>query len=363
MLTALFIWASIQSLIVGITINLVKRLTTNYVLSAIFIAIALNILLQYFFGFTDVKYDYPRIIFYTDVLDFLTPGLLLLYVDCLMGKQLSKKKTWYFLPTIIVFLGLTIFSISKSNFTFFDYIRTPLHITVLIGLVIWKGYIIYRLYDLLRFPKIKLTQKQKTLLLWPRVLLLFLVFTLYIALLNLINLGVVVPLFEETYNETFRNLVRFNYVVFNGSIIVITIFFAFKYPRILSGGAILKSFDTSEIPDLAIYKKNLEHLIQNKKIHLDTELNEKGLAAELGIHSYILSRLLNDYMGKSFSAYINEKRIKEAKRLLENDEEKELTNFAVAVDSGFRSESVFYVNFKKITGLTPLQYKKKIMKD
>ncbi len=45
----------------------------------------------------------------------------------------------------------------------------------------------------------------------------------------------------------------------------------------------------------------------------------------------------------------------------ENDPDKEKTNYAVALESGFRSESVFYVNFKKLVGTTPVKYRKSCM--
>jgi AraC-like DNA-binding protein len=53
--------------------------------------------------------------------------------------------------------------------------------------------------------------------------------------------------------------------------------------------------------------------------------------------------------------------VEETKRLLKSEKSKDLTLFAIAIDSGFSSESVFYTNFKKYVGMTPNQYKKKAL--
>jgi AraC-like DNA-binding protein len=113
---------------------------------------------------------------------------------------------------------------------------------------------------------------------------------------------------------------------------------------------------------MEVYEKKLIKLIAENKIHTNSELNEKTLAQALDIPPYMLSQLLNENIGKSFSEFINELRIEEAQRILSDPKNHDLTMYAVAVDSGFRSESVFYPNFKKYTGLTPTQFKKQAKK-
>jgi AraC-like DNA-binding protein len=102
----------------------------------------------------------------------------------------------------------------------------------------------------------------------------------------------------------------------------------------------------------------LEKLMEDEKIYLDPQLNEKMLADKLNLQSYYLSKLMNEYIKCSFNEYINKARIEETKRLLKSEKTRDLTLFAIAVDSGFNSESVFYSNFKKYVGMTPNQYKK-----
>jgi AraC-like DNA-binding protein len=123
-----------------------------------------------------------------------------------------------------------------------------------------------------------------------------------------------------------------------------------------------KSFKIDE-EDAEIHINRLQKLMKEEKIFLDSQLNEKLLAEKLDIQSYYLSKLLNEHLNCSFTEFINKARIEETKRLLGLDKAKDMTLFAIAIDSGFSSESVFYTNFKKYVGMTPNQYKKRVSKE
>lgn len=362
MASALFIWAFIQSFIIGSIISLAKRATSNYILSGVFLVLSVNILLQYLFRYTDIKFGYPRILFLTDFLDFLLPALILWYVSSLFGQKTIQRLYWYFLPATLFLLAMTTHVLLRTEFIFQDYIGTLIHKATLFALVLWKSFIAYQLYTLINKRGQFLTSKT-SLLQWPRLLLLFVIFTVFVALVQLVHLTIFVSYFPPSVVAQIRYLVQLNYILFSSSIILITIYFPVKYPKILSGDPLVKGVTPTDFPEGKEYSESLYKLIEEECIHLDSELNEKVLADRLGIHSYLLSRLLNDYIGKSFSQFINEKRVEAAQQMLKSKHNSKLTNFAVAVDSGFRSESVFYVNFKKITGMTPSQYKKSVQQE
>ncbi|MFH7001399.1 helix-turn-helix domain-containing protein [Flavobacterium bizetiae] len=103
-------------------------------------------------------------------------------------------------------------------------------------------------------------------------------------------------------------------------------------------------------------QKQINTLFETRKIYTNPELTLSILAKELNIRPQLLSQFINDNLNKSFTQFINEYRIDEAKRLL-----KESTQFkidAVGFESGFNSTSTFYSSFKKITGTTPSNYQK-----
>jgi AraC-like DNA-binding protein len=97
-------------------------------------------------------------------------------------------------------------------------------------------------------------------------------------------------------------------------------------------------------------------LFETKKNYINPNLTLPLLAQELNIRPQLLSQFINDNLNKSFTQFINEYRIEEAKQLLKNNTQLKID--AVGMECGFNSSSTFYSTFKKITGTTPSSYQK-----
>lgn len=103
-------------------------------------------------------------------------------------------------------------------------------------------------------------------------------------------------------------------------------------------------------------QEKINILFEARKIYTNPELTLSILAKELNIRPQLLSQFINDNLNKSFTQFINEYRIDEAKRLLKDSTQLKIE--AVGFESGFNSSSTFYSSFKKITGTTPSNYQK-----
>lgn len=103
-------------------------------------------------------------------------------------------------------------------------------------------------------------------------------------------------------------------------------------------------------------QEKINTLFETKKNYTNPDLTLSVLAKELSIRPQLLSQFINDNLNKSFTQFINEYRIDEAKRLLK--EHTQLKIDAVGFEAGFNSSSTFYSAFKKITGITPSNYQK-----
>ena len=106
----------------------------------------------------------------------------------------------------------------------------------------------------------------------------------------------------------------------------------------------------------------LTRLMEEEKVFLEPDLSLQKLSQRLHVHYNHLSRIINEQMGKSFNDYINSYRIEEARKKLADPVESQKTILEIAYDTGFYSKSVFNTAFKKFTGLTPSQYKKKLVR-
>ena len=99
----------------------------------------------------------------------------------------------------------------------------------------------------------------------------------------------------------------------------------------------------------------LKNLMETEKIFLDEDLRSGDLAAMLRLTPHQFSEFLSEVMETSFHRLIQEYRIKEAMILLRQDKNRNVLN--IGMDVGFQSKSAFNSAFKKITGMTPMQYK------
>ena len=68
---------------------------------------------------------------------------------------------------------------------------------------------------------------------------------------------------------------------------------------------------------------------------------------------------MNQGFEMSFIEYVNGYRIAEAKRLLLEKEYQKHTVLEILLESGFNSKSAFNATFKKYTGNSPLQFRKR----
>ena len=101
--------------------------------------------------------------------------------------------------------------------------------------------------------------------------------------------------------------------------------------------------------------------VEQEKPYLDNELRLSGLAEQLDISIHHLSQVVNEQLGKSFSDFINEYRVEEAKRLLSNPRLKDRYVIAIAYESGFNNKTSFNKAFKAQAGMSPSRYRKKML--
>lgn len=122
------------------------------------------------------------------------------------------------------------------------------------------------------------------------------------------------------------------------------------------------TLDRSSIVDVSDKGKS-EHLIQleslfiDKKYYLDPELTLDKIAEELNLSKSHLSRLINTELKTSFPDYINQLRIKEAQYYLKHPDFSNYTLVAIGLEAGFASKTTFNNTFKKVTGMTPSEYR------
>ncbi|MDF9828993.1 helix-turn-helix domain-containing protein [Parabacteroides sp. PF5-6] len=99
-------------------------------------------------------------------------------------------------------------------------------------------------------------------------------------------------------------------------------------------------------------------LMDAEKIFLAHDLTLDTLALRLKVNRSYLSKAINQSIGKKFTDYVNEYRIREAIHRLNDPLLQSQSLEGLAAECGFNDRISFYRVFKKITGLSPSEYRK-----
>ena len=100
--------------------------------------------------------------------------------------------------------------------------------------------------------------------------------------------------------------------------------------------------------------------VEDSKIYLDPDLKLLGLAAAIDCSPHDVSQVINQNLNQSYYEFINRYRIEEVKKRMSDPAYKKYTLLAIAQECGFNSKTSFYRAFKKLTGLTPIQYQNQL---
>lgn len=103
--------------------------------------------------------------------------------------------------------------------------------------------------------------------------------------------------------------------------------------------------------------QKIQRVMEEEKAYLNFNLSLDILADRLNINRSLLSQVINQYTESNFNQFVNDYRVKEAILLFDNDKTLSLSIDTIAYDSGFSNRVSFYRSFKKVTGLSPTEYR------
>jgi AraC-like DNA-binding protein len=104
----------------------------------------------------------------------------------------------------------------------------------------------------------------------------------------------------------------------------------------------------------------LMEFMQTKKPYLEPSLSLKEFSEMMEVPAKNISQVINEKQNQNFNDFVNTFRIEESLLYLKDKEMQRKTILEVLYASGFNSKSSFNLVFKKYTGYTPVEYRKKI---
>ncbi len=114
--------------------------------------------------------------------------------------------------------------------------------------------------------------------------------------------------------------------------------------------------DKPDQEDLELMKQ-VHDLMKNQKVFKELDMTLETLSKQINANRNYLSKAINKTTGKNFNTFINEYRIKEAIKIMSDEKSDLISIDAIALEVGFNNRISFYQSFKKITGLTPSDFR------
>lgn len=156
------------------------------------------------------------------------------------------------------------------------------------------------------------------------------------------------------YLTSFISIIPY-FIYFN-----IIFFKAWSNPAIFAGVEENVRYKSSRLTkeEAGRWINEINQYVSAKKPYLDPDLTVNQLSESLSMSPRILSQIINEYLNQSFYDYINGLRVEESKKMLLDSGGKK-TVLEILYDVGFNTKSAYNVAFKRMTGYTPTQYRKR----
>ncbi|MEO1030561.1 MAG: AraC family transcriptional regulator [Bacteroidota bacterium] len=353
----------IQGFVFGLVVWTTKKYksTSNYLLATLIVVYSLNNL-QYYLQDADItSYEDLFLYYFVNWADLLSV-LLYLYVFKFLfpTKPIPKKAYYLFSLFLLTFSIATIYKVGKAlNVsgewllrlrhyldTYAELLSATLHVLVLVACfkMMMKFRAKNKVYDV---------ENVRPQLQWLRKTL--------IGLLILTLLWIVLTFLYMKY----PGQISF-YPLWIG--IAILVYWLghigiYRYGVIQERKHIRSQSKTNSNVKLPVKTKRViierlkQYLVEERQF-LNPNLSLEQTAEVLELSQGHLSKIINQDLQMSFKDYVNGLRVEEAKRYLKDKSFSNYTLLAVGLEAGFNSKTAFNTSFKKITGVTPSQFKR-----
>lgn len=130
-----------------------------------------------------------------------------------------------------------------------------------------------------------------------------------------------------------------------------------KADKEITESKVKKNIGDSATPNDELAQR-IRTVMDDPKLVSDPDFSLTTLAHHCGVSEKIVSQTIHQTTNLNFSTLLADSRVRLAQLSLRSPESANLTIEAVAQSVGFRSRSNFAVQFRRVTGLTPHQYRK-----
>ena len=295
-----------------------------------------------------------------DGIIFLFGPVLYLYIRMLLTTdEKNHKLNRSYLITYLIFTAITLYMCLAFNATdYFELFKVgkldAFFIATLAAGILWNTIFVIRSFRLLSkvnsaaIGQWSFSQEANRFCRYVLIAISLLMAAWTIAFVNYAFFG-----------KSFAYL-NYDYVWIMISITVYVIgYFSLQQPELFRAKLIkVDSSATDRLPseEAKSLDQDLSQLMEAEKLYLNPQLTLQEVASALGSSSQNISWVLNHVKQTTFYDYVNELRIKEFVKRVENNQHINLTILGLAMDVGFNSKSTFNKAFKNFMKDTPSNF-------
>ncbi|AQT59568.1 helix-turn-helix domain-containing protein [Cellvibrio sp. PSBB023] len=297
----------------------------------------------------------------------LKAPLLLLYVRSITEENFHLKRTHllHFIPMLLAILVICSFDIDINRLKLDTFGMDALLYQVIDSLwyslkVIPLGYFIAATYTVWRYHKMLRQQHSdinEAALWW----LYYLTLGFVLAGVWTLSLSVLAYFYRLPFGVTDNYL--------NFILLIALFYYSISHAQNLTTTKEEEEFEDPKETVTPIDTKPLDSTISkimdgivNQKLYLNQSLNVEQFSAKIGVPYRDVSFAINKAFGTNFFEFINSYRIEESKRYLADEKYKDMTIMDILLESGFNSKSAFQRFFKRLTGISPTEFRREALR-
>ncbi|WP_438862412.1 helix-turn-helix domain-containing protein [Neptunicella sp.] len=334
-----------------------KNKLSKYLLSAFFISIAISDI-----GVMLIWNEYlpkpgwiEKLVPYLYSFSTIIKGpLLVLYVGSITHQDfsLSKRNLFHLIPILIVFGCLYFFSVD-INLMRLDTFGIDRAAYLTTDMIWWSlklvplAYFVFGLLIVHRYHKSVVSDNSdvnEQAIIW--------LYLLTLAFIGTSCWSVILSILALVYRLPYG--VTENYL--NFGLLIALFFYSASHAQKLT--LTRKHSRASDISG------NLKHIIDGimtgintDKLYLNQSINIEQFADKINLPARDVSFAINREFGTNFFEFINSYRVEEAKRYLADPQYADMSIMDILLESGFNSKSAFQRFFKRLTDLSPSEYR------
>lgn len=103
--------------------------------------------------------------------------------------------------------------------------------------------------------------------------------------------------------------------------------------------------------------QQIEATMEREKLYTDMDFKLSDIATAVNIAPQTVSMIINLHRGENFYSFVNRHRFEAMTKDLKHRSHENSSLIDIATSNGFRSKSTFHSVFRRITGLTPSQFR------